>query len=147
MLWYSFSLMFKALYTIQVSKTFRFHIGRFLKPSGWLLALWMGTGYFTLATFISFQIICLSLQKEEKQVVANLANFSYDPLNFAWLREAKVPSLFLEVVSAEERIPELTSFALAGICNISIGMTGFSISVFIIKYLWPISIVWKSVKD
>ena len=37
----------------------------------------------------------LFISEAKKQVLANLANFSYDPINFAYLKELNVVDLFL----------------------------------------------------
>ncbi|XP_066986461.1 armadillo repeat-containing protein 7 [Macrobrachium rosenbergii] len=52
----------------------------------------------------------------KEQVLANLANFSYDPINYQWLRRLKVIDIFLHQLS-EGTLP-LRRFAAAGICNL-----------------------------
>ncbi|KAK7869908.1 hypothetical protein R5R35_013704 [Gryllus longicercus] len=54
----------------------------------------------------------------KQQVLANLANFAYDPVNYEYLRENAVIDLFLEEISKEEST--LMKFALAGLCNLSL---------------------------
>ncbi|BET02459.1 MaoC like domain [Nesidiocoris tenuis] len=52
----------------------------------------------------------------KRQVLANLANFAYDPINYEWLRNLDVVQLFLEeLASADEKIVE---FAIGGLCNL-----------------------------
>lgn len=53
------------------------------------------------------------------QVLANLANFAYDPINFEFLRKLKVLDLFLEQLSQNNE--QLLNFGLAGLCNLSAG--------------------------
>eukprot|EP01116_Phalansterium_solitarium_P010134 TRINITY_DN24603_c0_g1_i1.p1 TRINITY_DN24603_c0_g1~~TRINITY_DN24603_c0_g1_i1.p1 ORF type:complete len:197 (+),score=45.67 TRINITY_DN24603_c0_g1_i1:614-1204(+) len=58
-----------------------------------------------------------------EQVVANLANFSYDPINFAILRQLRVPELFVDCLSADPALPPahadlLQEFAAGGLCNL-----------------------------
>lgn len=64
------------------------------------------------------------LRKEE--VVANLANFAYDPINYASLTRLRIIDLFLDILDADQeqeerpapaRPTQLVEFALGGICN------------------------------
>jgi hypothetical protein len=56
-------------------------------------------------------------RKEFKhQVLANLANFAYDPVNYEYFRQLNVLDLFLDVI-AEETDNKLIEFAIGGICN------------------------------
>jgi hypothetical protein len=57
--------------------------------------------------------------KEAKhQVLANLANFSYDPYNFAFFREKGIVELFVEQLGhSNNNDPKLIEFAVAGLCN------------------------------
>lgn len=52
----------------------------------------------------------------KEQVLANLANFSYDPINYDFLRSLQIINLFLDQLS--ETNPRLVQFAAAGICNL-----------------------------
>lgn len=69
------------------------------------------------------------LRREE--ILANLANFAYDPINYCYLKELHVITLFLDVL-AQSKLNEVKAqrennenrhknamieFALAGICN------------------------------
>lgn len=53
-------------------------------------------------------------------MTANLANFSYDPVNFDYLRESKAVELFLQLLSSPN--PILTLHAIAGLCNLCLGL-------------------------
>lgn len=53
------------------------------------------------------------------QVLANLANFAYDPINYEYLRQLKVIDLFLDQLSEKDAL--LTEFAIGGLCNLSLG--------------------------
>lgn len=55
-----------------------------------------------------------------EQVLANLANFAYDPINYQWLRRLKVIDIFLD--QASEGTPDLRSFAVAGLCNLALDL-------------------------
>lgn len=52
-------------------------------------------------------------------MIANLANFAYDPVNYKFLASLKVIDLFLDQLS--ETNIDLIQFAVAGICNIVVG--------------------------
>lgn len=53
------------------------------------------------------------------QVLANLANFGYDPVNYDYIRRVGVLDIFLYVLKNESDIT-LLHFACAGICNLCI---------------------------
>lgn len=55
-----------------------------------------------------------------KQVLANLANFAYDPINYQWLRKLKVIDIFLDQISAGTS--DLCSIAVAGLCNLALDL-------------------------
>lgn len=50
------------------------------------------------------------------QVLANLANFAFDPINYEALRRLNVLNLFLDHLDANEN-PKLREFAMGGLCN------------------------------
>jgi len=50
------------------------------------------------------------------QVLANLANFAYDPVNYQHIRTQKVIDLFIEQLSSDDN--KLIAFAAAGLCNL-----------------------------
>ncbi|CAB0034752.1 unnamed protein product [Trichogramma brassicae] len=52
----------------------------------------------------------------KKQVLANLANFCYDPINYEYLWRLQILDLFFEAL--DEKNKELVIFAAGGICNI-----------------------------
>ncbi|XP_076165494.1 armadillo repeat-containing protein 7 isoform X1 [Ptiloglossa arizonensis] len=51
-----------------------------------------------------------------EQVLANLANFAYDPINYGYIRQLQIIDLFLHTLS-EDNI-KLLRFAAGGICNL-----------------------------
>ncbi|CAG8442465.1 2216_t:CDS:2 [Diversispora eburnea] len=58
--------------------------------------------------------------KEAKyQVLANLANFAYDPINYDWLWELNVVDLFLDTLTESDE--KLKEFGLGGLCNLCLG--------------------------
>ena len=68
---------------------------------------------------LSCQCYLFHITDAKEQVLANLANFSYDPVNYDYLRELKVTTLFLETLSENNKT--LVRFAIAGICNLCSG--------------------------
>ncbi|XP_030361603.1 armadillo repeat-containing protein 7 [Strigops habroptila] len=52
----------------------------------------------------------------KEQVLANLANFAYDPRNYEHLRQLQVLDLFLDMLT--ERSDTLVEFAIGGLCNL-----------------------------
>ncbi|XP_047410358.1 armadillo repeat-containing protein 7-like [Sciurus carolinensis] len=62
---------------------------------------------------------CLSTRGQpdaKEQVLANLANFAYDPNNYQYLRQLQVVDLFLDSLSEENET--LVEFAIGGLCNL-----------------------------
>ncbi|KAK0136021.1 Armadillo repeat-containing protein 7 [Merluccius polli] len=53
----------------------------------------------------------------KEQVLANLANFSYDPKNMDDLRQLQVTDLFLDMLTEENQ--NFVEFGLGGLCNLS----------------------------
>ncbi|XP_028028571.1 armadillo repeat-containing protein 7-like [Bombyx mandarina] len=51
------------------------------------------------------------------QVLANLANFAYDPVNYSYIRDVGVLDIFLYVLK-NETIGRLIRYAIAGVCNL-----------------------------
>ncbi|XP_038209363.1 armadillo repeat-containing protein 7 [Zerene cesonia] len=51
------------------------------------------------------------------QVLANLANFAYDPINYGFIRDVGVLDIFLYVIKNETNF-KLLQFATTGICNL-----------------------------
>ncbi|XP_078076652.1 armadillo repeat-containing protein 7 isoform X1 [Mustelus asterias] len=55
-------------------------------------------------------------QEAKEQVLANLANFAYDPSNYQYLRQLQVIDLFQDMLSEDnERFVE---FGIGGLCNL-----------------------------
>lgn len=65
-------------------------------------------------------LICYLAAKE--QVLANLANFAYDPINYGFLKSLHVIDLFLDQLS--ETNPKLVQYAVGGLCNLVAGNAG-----------------------
>lgn len=65
--------------------------------------------------FFTIQLIILGCLEGKKQVIANLANFAYDPINYEHMYKLNVLDLFLD--SLTESDPKLIEFAIGGLCN------------------------------
>ena len=61
-------------------------------------------------------ILYIYLESQE-QVLANLANFAYDPLNYHYLRELKVIETFVEGLDSVN--PYFKLYCIKGLCNLS----------------------------
>jgi len=59
-------------------------------------------------------------EEAKRQILANLANFAYDPINFEHLRRLHVPDLFVDMLT--EPNVEFIEFGAGGICNLCCGM-------------------------
>ena len=55
-------------------------------------------------------------QEAKEQVLANLANFAYDPINYEHLRTLNVLDLFLDCLTDENAT--LVEYAIGGLCNV-----------------------------
>lgn len=55
----------------------------------------------------------------KRQVIANLANFAYDPINYEYLRELSVLNIFLDILADDDYL--LVRFAVSGLCNLALG--------------------------
>ena len=51
------------------------------------------------------------------QILANLANFAYDPLNYDYLRQLNVIDLFIDMLDDENE--QKVEFAIGGLCNLT----------------------------
>ena len=56
-----------------------------------------------------------SEEEDREQVLANLANFAYDPINYDHFKKLNVIDLFLD--SLEEQNDNIVEFAIGGLCN------------------------------
>uniref|UniRef100_T1JBB6 Armadillo repeat-containing domain-containing protein n=1 Tax=Strigamia maritima TaxID=126957 RepID=T1JBB6_STRMM len=55
------------------------------------------------------------------QIMANLANFAYDPINYQFLRDLNVLDLFLDNLTTDDS--QLVEFAIGGLCNLCLDTT------------------------
>lgn len=56
-------------------------------------------------------------EESKEQVLANLANFAYDPGNIDFLKELQVPDLFMDMLTEENE--NFVEFGMGGLCNLS----------------------------
>lgn len=70
--------------------------------------------------FFSVSFFFPLFTEAKTQVLANLANFAYDPINYDYLRQLKVIDLFLHLISEEDE--EFVRFAIGGLCNLCLGL-------------------------
>ncbi|CAG8603341.1 9073_t:CDS:2, partial [Cetraspora pellucida] len=59
-------------------------------------------------------------QEAKYQVLANLVNFAYDPINYNWLWQLNVVDLFLDALTESDE--KLKEFGLGGLCNLCLGL-------------------------
>ncbi|KAF5273463.1 hypothetical protein FQA39_LY07480 [Lamprigera yunnana] len=76
-----------------------------------------GVGRFKFLSLLVQEFKRSNSLESNRQVLANLANFAYDPINYDFLRQLTVIDLFLQQLSANQE--DLTHFSLAGLCNLS----------------------------
>ncbi|XP_022087360.1 armadillo repeat-containing protein 7-like isoform X2 [Acanthaster planci] len=60
----------------------------------------------------------VTLNEAKEQVLANLANFAYDPINYSYLRELNVIDLFLDMLT--EPSEKLVEFGMGGLSNLAL---------------------------
>lgn len=56
----------------------------------------------------------------KEQILANLGNFAYDPINYDHFIRLCIIDLFLDCI--DEANPKLVEFAMGGLCNCCIGL-------------------------
>ena len=57
-------------------------------------------------------------ESSKTQILANLANFAYDPLNYEYLHQLNVVDLFLDMLN--ETNEDMVEFGIAGLCNMTV---------------------------
>lgn len=74
-------------------------------------------------------------------MLANLANFAYDPINYEFLRKLNVIDLFLDQLSEENT--NFVQFGLGGLCNLALGNCAF-VYILVVKlecnYMYTIAV-------
>lgn len=54
----------------------------------------------------------------KEQILANLANFSYDPINYEYFRRLNVIDIFLKIINMPNINEKQLGFAIGAICNL-----------------------------
>ncbi|XP_015185037.1 PREDICTED: uncharacterized protein LOC107070967 [Polistes dominula] len=75
-----------------------------------------GVGRYDFLKLLINEFKSTSSKDAKQQVLANLANFAYDPINYDYLRQLKVIDLFLHILSEDNTT--FVRFAIGGICNL-----------------------------
>ena len=52
----------------------------------------------------------------KQQVIANLANFAYDPINYEYIRALNITDLFLDCL--DDNDTQIVEYAIGGVCNL-----------------------------
>lgn len=52
-------------------------------------------------------------------MIANLANFAYDPINYEFMRKLHIIDVFLDEIGNTN--DKITEFAIGGLCNLCLG--------------------------
>ncbi|CAK8691209.1 unnamed protein product [Clavelina lepadiformis] len=56
----------------------------------------------------------------KEQVLANLANFAYDPINYQYLRDLRVIDLFIDCIDIDEDVNgSIVEYGIGGLCNLA----------------------------
>ncbi|KYN18758.1 Armadillo repeat-containing protein 7 [Trachymyrmex cornetzi] len=74
------------------------------------------TGRYDFLKLLVTEYTTTSSKDAQEQVLANLANFAYDPVNYGYMRQLKVIDIFLNALSQSN--PKLVRFGIAGLCNL-----------------------------
>ncbi|XP_014605231.1 PREDICTED: uncharacterized protein LOC106787408 [Polistes canadensis] len=75
-----------------------------------------GVGRYDFLKLLINEFKSTSSKDAKLQVLANLVNFAYDPVNYDYLRQLKVIDLFLHILSEDNTT--FVRFAIGGICNL-----------------------------
>lgn len=75
-----------------------------------------GVGRYDFLKLLINEFKSTSSKDAKQQVLANLVNFAYDPVNYDYLRQLKVIDLFLHILSEDNTT--FVRFAIGGICNL-----------------------------
>ncbi|EFN86388.1 armadillo repeat-containing protein 7 [Harpegnathos saltator] len=75
-----------------------------------------GVGRYDFLKLLATEYQITKSRDAKEQVLANLANFAYDPINYGYIRQLSIIDLFLCALS--ENNPRLVRFAIGGICNL-----------------------------
>ncbi|TDG97753.1 hypothetical protein EPR50_G00211030 [Perca flavescens] len=88
-----------------------------MKPEMWRKGSSEGSDRFEYLQTLVTEFQDTDSEEAKEQVLANLANFAYDPKNMEYLRELQVPDLFLDMLTEEN--DNFVEFGMGGLCNLS----------------------------
>lgn len=74
------------------------------------------TGRYDFLKLLVTEYKTTSSKDAQEQVLANLANFAYDPVNYGYMRQLQVIDIFLNALSQSN--PKLVRFGIGGLCNL-----------------------------
>ncbi|XP_018399204.1 PREDICTED: uncharacterized protein LOC108776947 [Cyphomyrmex costatus] len=74
------------------------------------------TGRYDFLKLLVTEYTTTSSKDAQEQVLANLANFAYDPVNYGYMRQLKVIDIFLNALSQSNS--KLVRFGISGLCNL-----------------------------
>lgn len=75
-----------------------------------------GVGRFSYLQSLVTEYQDTTSEEAKLQVLANLANFAYDPINYEYLRRLNVIDLFLDCLTEPNQ--ESVEFGIGGLCNL-----------------------------
>lgn len=75
-----------------------------------------GIGRYDFLKLLATEYKTTKSRDAKEQVLANLANFAYDPINYGYIRQLQIIDIFLNALS--ENNPKLVRFAIGGTCNL-----------------------------
>lgn len=75
-----------------------------------------GVGRYDFLKLLANEYKTTKSKDAKEQVLSNLANFAYDPINYGYMRQLQIIDIFLDTLS--ENNPKLVRFAVGGICNL-----------------------------
>ncbi|XP_032664687.1 uncharacterized protein LOC116841176 [Odontomachus brunneus] len=77
-----------------------------------------GVGRYDFLKLLATEYQVTKSKDAKEQVLANLANFAYDPINYGYIRQLSIIDLFLSALSEDNL--RLVRFAIGGICNLCV---------------------------
>ncbi|XP_072747105.1 armadillo repeat-containing protein 7-like [Anoplolepis gracilipes] len=75
-----------------------------------------GVGRYDFLKLLANEYRTTKSKEAKEQVLANLANFAYDPINYGYMRQLQIIDIFLDTLSEDNQ--NLVCFAISGMCNL-----------------------------
>ncbi|KAF6025784.1 ARMC7 [Bugula neritina] len=77
-----------------------------------------GIGRFNYLQSLIEEFQTTELSSSKREILANLANFAYDPINYDYFLQLNIPDIFIDcLVDEKDKDPCLRLYALTGVCN------------------------------